>query len=724
MKSLLERLTRPANALPITRLPPFDSALLRARMALRNGDAAAAQSAAEEARGHARFPEQFVDADFERARAVIRRAPHDESRAVIDALAQRAHIERERAQVDLLLGEWFAVHGEPATARGYYEAAVRLTAQARAGAMLDVALLARGLLAEAVLLEGGARYAIHLLTEAIALLPSAHDSAAHPVDPGMDGWLHGLHGSALIASGDRAGGEIRLEAAVMLSGTANSHADTRRWLNALGESALARGARDRALLAYRRAIALPVTPGSDAGRAAALLGLSRVLLAESVLPDADGKPDENAVSTAREALDRATASGDAALIAAAHGALGEALHLSGAQHDALPHLRAALTGGEAPLSTQRVLAGALFADGAHDEALALYASATTDADRAAQHDTRRGGALLEAGLLRRDWGWAKRRMGDLQGAIALWMAALPLFENAETPAESARLYCDLAAARRETGAYARAVRDVESALMALNAVPAGDSETRGVVLANAAQVYAESSDVDSADAFFKEAIALAENDRDAVALAIRQGNYGWFLLMIGRPRRAQTMLEGALRLSTQHGLNPARALHTDTLGLVFDAVGDLPRALELHEAALPLTDDPAWRAHIAASTAHTLLSLGRADDALARLDACPPPEGALEQAITWQTARARVLRTLGRLDEARPIVEAALAGARRIDHRRLLADALAERSRLDAASGDHPAAATAWEEARKLYLLRHMPQGKLSPDWLKKAGEA
>ncbi|MBK8026761.1 MAG: tetratricopeptide repeat protein [Chloroflexi bacterium] len=257
-------------------------------------------------------------------------------------------------------------------------------------------------------------------------------------------------------------------------------------------------------------------------------------------------------------------------------------------------------------------------------------------------------------------------------------------------------------------------------MMLLNAIEREDAETRGVVLSNAAVVYAESADAESADAFFKEAVDLAVASDDRVAQATRLGNYGWFLLLVGRPRRAQTTLEQALVLSQELGLKLQTAVQTDNLGLVRDALGEYTAALELHEQAVQLTTDKGWQSLFRANAANSLISLGRYDDALALLDTmlvaarAQPHDDALVAGLIAQ-ARARLAVGLHSIE---PVIDEAIAVARKLDHRRLLAEALAERSRWQARQGQSDGALASWDEAQKLYLLLHMPQGKLSPDWL------
>ncbi len=56
--------------------------------------------------------------------------------------------------------------------------------------------------------------------------------------------------------------------------------------------------------------------------------------------------------------------------------------------------------------------------------------------------------------------------------------------------------------------------------------------------------------------------------------------------------------------------------------------------------------------------------------------------------------------------------------ARKIENRRLLAEALSLQSQQQAALDQQTAALAAWDEAQRLYKMLHMPQGKTQPAWL------
>ena len=174
-------------------------------------------------------------------------------------------------------------------------------------------------------------------------------------------------------------------------------------------------------------------------------------------------------------------------------------------------------------------------------------------------------------------------------------------------------------------------------------------------------------------------------------------------------------------ISQQHDLRLQSAIQLSNLGLVQDSLGETAAALERHRAALVLVDDPAWAAQIRINLSGTLVSTGAFDEAQALLDA------ALEYARAGQggdlliaalNGQARLLLARQQPAAADDALAEAAALARKLDHRRLLAEALALRSQQQAALGHAAEAAAAWDEAHRLYLMLHMPQGKTQPLWL------
>jgi tetratricopeptide (TPR) repeat protein len=363
----------------------------------------------------------------------------------------------------------------------------------------------------------------------------------------------------------------------------------------------------------------------------------------------------------------------------------------------------------------RQLAAAL-ADIADDE------SATATYRRAAQQAEAYGLrlALAEA---RRDLGllYSQRKMTQL--ALQEWSAALVVYEAEKAHAQVARLHCDIGNARRQLGQGQRAMKDYEQALMALNLLR-DDPETRGVVLSNAANAYVDQGDVESAEAFFKEAISLAERGRNQAAEATRRGNYGWYLLVIGQPRQAINALEQALQLSQMLKLDLQVAVQTNNLGLAHDSMGDHTRALEYHRRALELVRplrNVEWEANFKISLANTLLGLGQVseaaplfEEALAQSRSSENTEGIVQALI----GMARMYLGREQPQQAESALNEAISLARKADLRRLLAEALSVHSQQQAAVKNTERSVALWGEARKLFNLLQDPKAKAAPAWL------
>jgi tetratricopeptide (TPR) repeat protein len=424
------------------------------------------------------------------------------------------------------------------------------------------------------------------------------------------------------------------------------------------------------------------------------------------------------VTLAEQAVNAAQTLGDTHAEVAARGALGVALRAADRSEEALAHLQAALDAedGETQIEVLRSLAAAYTDTGEDDAAIALYGRAIQQAERF--------GAALELAQSRRDLGLVYLKRRELTKAIIEWSTALPIYEERKAHAQVARLCVDIGNARKLLGQGQRAMKDFEQALMTLNNVDEADFETRGLVLSSAANAYAEQGDVESADAFYNESITLADRLGDRHAEATRFGNYGWFLLLVGRPRRALSMLERALRLSQALNLALHAAVQTDNIGLAHDGLGDFASAQEHHEKALDLIEplnEPRWQAVFRVNLALTLLSLERADAPEPLLTAALEVGRQLDDSeiiIRALTGLASVQIKRRQPGAAESALEEALRMARRMELRRLLAEALAIRSQQLTLLGKHTDATAAWTEAQRLFALLHMPQAKQPPLWL------
>jgi len=559
---------------------------------------------------------------------------------------------------------------------------------------------ARGLLGQLYLQEGNASYAAHLLKEAINKLNYAGDIELTPL-------MVGLLGQASIENGQTAEGVHLIERALSLATHLGDYVSERRWAALLGDRALAEARIADARDFYQRVLGR-CNGQATTERVVTETKLSRALMLLHNYQDS--------LAHAQTAVDLSQALGPG-VQAQASGALGMALHSVGRHVEAIPHLRAAADHANGSrIDVLRMLAAAYAADGDDDTALAMAMQAV--------HTAEQTGAPTEQAQAWRDLGLLYQRAKRPQDAIGAWATAIPLYETAHAYAQVARLYCDTGTARKSLGQHPRALRDYEKALTSLNLVDQNDLETRGLVLSNAANAFADQGDVDSADSFFNEAIGLADKLGDSAAASTRRSNYAYFLVQTGRPRRAIALLEEALRMSRKQDMALQTAIQLDNLGLAHDAVGDFNAALDAHQEALAMLeplDQLFWHTSVLINLAQTQLAKEQIDAAAVAF------ETALAQArehelveLIARAATGLALVRIGQRDHARAetLLDEATNITRRLDMRRWLANAIRAQSQLKAAQGDAQAAENLWEEAARFYNMLRMPQGKQPPTWL------
>jgi tetratricopeptide (TPR) repeat protein len=589
-------------------------------------------------------------------------------------------------------------------ARDYYEQAIQT---AREGRAVGAEGRAQGHLAATYLHEANASYASHLLREALPKLNMGRDLE-------LSSYFVGLMGEAFIQTGQEIEGQQMLDRALRLAKQMSYRKYERRWHLRLGERALHEGRFSDAQTHYQGAAECFDKTNPTPEYISILCQLSQVSLNQREL--------DTALRYAREAVEVSQFLEDESLITQAKGSLGMALLANHNSAEALPYLEAVAAsyqsqanGGVAEMNILRHLAAAQAESGAMDAAVATYRRA---AERAEKQDAR-----LELAQTRRDLGLIFAQQRQMQAAVQEWTAALTIYEAQKQPGPAARLYCDLASARRYLGQGQRAMKDYEQALMALNALD-NDWETRGVVLSNAANAYVDQGDIESADSFFNEAIAIARRLGNEADETTRRGNYGWFLIAIGRPQQAISALEYALRMSNALKLELQAAIQTDNLGTAYDLMGHYARAMDYHRQAIErisALNNPSWENRFKVNLGNTLLSLGQTafaiplfDDALAQAR----QDEDIELIARALTGQARIALHLDRPETASALLEEATTIARRADFRRVLAEALSAASEQQAALDQPERAAAVWEEARKLFTMLHMPQAKTQPAWL------
>lgn len=638
-----------------------------------------------------------------------------QSRANTSAPSVRA---MQTAYLDCMAGVLAQAQGDLVKARTLYESALETAKTAATSGAEGRAL---GHLADTYLREGNASYAIHLLREALPKLSAASDLE-------LSSYFVGLLGQSLAQSGQETEGTHLLGRAHQLAGQFNHRLYERHWAIILASRAMNEARYADAFALYQGILRLFNAEKPTPAYVITCAGLSKAAL---YLGD-----DQAALNYAEMAVASLDKLADAPLdppvaivsptqiAPLARGMLGETLRTLGRSDEAIPHLEMALESSEvapAQIDILRNLAAARANTGEMDAVIALYQRAITLAKKFDD--------LIQAAQAQRDLGLAYQQHGRLTEAIQSWNAALMIYLDKNAYAQIARLQCDIANARKALGQISRAIKDYEQALMTLNSVDQADFETRGLVLSNVAIAYAEQGDAETADAFFNDSIKAAQQIGDKVADATRSGNYGWFLTIVGRPQRALNMLERALQLSESLGLKLQSAIQMDNIGLAYDARSEYTQALEHHRKALDTLKDVAlkpsdaahWSASIQLNLANSLLSLNEFEESALLL------ENALQYGresdkpalmIRALTGQARALIQQGNLPTATPILEEAIALARKTDSRRLLAELLYWRSVQLAKKNRHAEAYEVWGEARKLYTMLHMPQAKLEPQWL------
>lgn len=618
-----------------------------------------------------------------------------ESTGETSQLTQRAYYECAQGQIA-------RARGDTDLAQERYEKAIKTGELARAG--MGALGRAQGMLADLYLADGNASYAAHLFREALPHLSLTPDAD-------LSSFFLGRFGEAQIINGQETEGQQMIERAARLARQMNLKAMERRWQITLGKRAAEQGRYNDAFTAFARAASLAnfnqPTPE--------LVDLHTQM---SKTCRALGQLDE-ALDHANQAVNAAVSLKADALIAEARGTLGTALLATDQAVAALPHLQAAVDQAGAltaeRLDMHRQLAAAQVESGDDVGAIRSYQMAAEAASTA--------GMKLETAQIQRDLGllyFQRRRMTD---AIQIWTQALAIYQQDKHIAQTIRLLCDLAAARRFIGQGTRALRDYQDASELLSRLNE-DWETRGLVLANVAVAYVDSGDVETAEAFFNESIAIARRLEQPAAEAIRRGNHGFYLVQIGRAQQALPALEAALKMSRQLQLELPTAIQTDNIGLAYDSLARYSEAEREHRSALaqiePL-NEPHWKSLFQINLAQTLISMGQYDEVTALVEpavALGRTEDNVEVVVRGLTALARADVLQGNPAAAIPRLEEAIHIARRGDLRRCLADALSVQSMAQAASGDSAAAESTWAEAQKHYRTLHHPLGRGTPAWL------
>jgi len=574
-------------------------------------------------------------------------------------------------------------------ARTYYNRAQAIAEQHDAEGALG---RAKGHIADTYLHEGNATYAEHLLREALPLLDKTNDDE-------LSSHFIGQYALTMLELGRDVDGDHLLETALKNAQRLNYIQQIRKWNRILGERTLDKGDYPSAYQYYQDFIKLapdplPVTEVyglalSNLSEIARQLGhqqdaLDYAIRAEKILSQ----------------LESVTLSSQALMT------IGLAMRANQDYEGALSYFEQAQSSATdaQQLTLQLEIAQTHATASDYEQAETIYLALLDQLDNDSDHKPR-----AHSGL-----GNTYRQQGKLDKAIAQWTASLKLSETASDHNQTARLICDIAQAQYELGNGKRALADYERALMLLNSV---DRETRGIVMANVAIAYADKGDVPTTEAFFTEAIEIANSLQNVTAEAMRRNNYAMFLIDIGQAQRAVVSIEHALKLLETDNIPLYQAVFTDNLGVAYRALGKPDRALEYHLSAEKQFDDPSasdWTHLNHLNIIEAYLDLDQPDDAsnyLSDLDS-----DVIDTTIRHHLTMARYQIAISQLDTANEHITTAITKAKSGYRQRLLAKALIVHSQIQAMMGDTDTANQSWQSAEKLLKLLQMSMP--NPNWL------
>jgi tetratricopeptide (TPR) repeat protein len=632
-----------------------------------------------------------------------------EAETIIAECRQTALESRQRGQIAYLLAELGQIAQKQEQweqAQSRYEEALQI---ARVERVVGAEGRTMGYLADVYAHDGNLTYAVHLLREALPKLNLTGDIE-------LSTYFVGRLGQLLVEMGQTTEGTQLIERGLRLAHQLAYRRYERHWNIVLANMALVHGQNDQCLNYLNQAMRLFDGNKPLKEYVGLLFTLTRAYLALDQAEEALQYGRLGARLASQLQNERSAVQGDTLF--------GIVLIANNLHETAIPYLEMAVEvaprlnaypPGYTETDVYRQLATAYNHIGDLAAAVRSYKEAIARAERASNR--------LEVAQCQRDLGLLYSDRNKMKEAIQEWSAALTIYETERQPAQAARLYCSIAAARSFIGQTARAMKDYEQALVLLNSLNE-DWETRGLVLANAALAFVNNGDLDSADSFFNESIAIARRLNDFTAEAIRRGNYGYFLLVTGRMQQAVSTLEYALRLSKEYNLTLPVALQTDNLGIAQDWQANYDRGLALHDEALTMLDSEDsthWRAVFCLNRVNSLIGLQRWEEAEQCLAQVVPAEQTIEDYLV--TVRSRLLQARlhikqSRYQDADAGLREALNLAQRGDLRREQAECYYLLSEQQAGLQQAAQAQQYWEQAKKLFTLLHSPEASLHPGWL------
>lgn len=200
----------------------------------------------------------------------------------------------------------------------------------------------------------------------------------------------------------------------------------------------------------------------------------------------------------------------------------------------------------------------------------------TASEAIARSRTDKDPAARSTGL--RALGLARKRLGDLDEALAVLRRAVHTAERAGLPAVAAEARMSLAFALLDKGSMAAALRQADRAATTLR----GTAAAR--LLAQRALILQRAGRLDEANEAFRKALPVLNRAGDLLWEARLRNNRGLLHAYAGRLRAAEVDLRRAATLYEQLEQPLAAAEATWNLGFAAARGGDLPAALARYDA--------------------------------------------------------------------------------------------------------------------------------------------
>ena len=592
-----------------------------------------------------------------------------------------------------LIGYWHQVQGDWEQARKSYNEALGIAQKANAIGAIG---RAKGHLAETYLREENATYAEHLLHDALPLLDDTNDVE-------LISHFIGQYALTMLKLGRDVDGDRLLETALRRAQQLKFVTQIRHWQRILAERKLETHDYKPAFEHYHEFLKLSPDPLPETEE----YGLALSNLSEITRQLGQQKEALDYALQAERILSKID-SGNVSSHALT--AIGLAMRSNYQYDDALGYFNRVLAtvqpSSNEALAIQLEIAETHVMAEQLMEAESIYQLLVNQLDKTTHPEL---SARANTGF-----GTVYKKQHQLEKAIQQWMIAQKLYQNQANHNQTARLICDIARARYELGDGKRAMSDYERALMLLNSV---DQETRGIVMANVANAYADKGDVASTEAFFTESIEIARELNNTAIEATRRNDYAVYLIDIGQAQRAILSLEHALKLIDNEKNPLYYAIFTDHMGLAYRILQQPEKALEQHmlvQIKLSEIDAPheVTLNHLYLIEAY--LDLKQIPEAIEQIPKLT--SGVIDVEIQYHLTIARLELLQNKLEDSKTTIETAVSQAQSGYRQRLLAKALVLQSQIQSADNDNDIAVKTWQSAEHLLKLLQMPQP--NPNWL------